>query len=149
MRAPRSRPDRCARRGRLAASPGHRRASADPWNPQPCGGDVATQKQRKQRSALVNILVRIRRERPELTEPEIELAAGRIVVAGARITNPRTLVRADAPLALDAPAPLRGTRKLEAALAAFAVDVRDRVALDLGASTGGFTVALLDAGARR
>ena len=110
---------------------------------------MATRQQRKHRSALINTLVRIRRERPDLTEPEIELAAGRVVVGGARITNPRTLVRADAPLALDTPAPLRGTRKLEAALAAFAVDVRDRVALDLGASTGGFTIALLGAGARR
>jgi len=45
--------------------------------------------------------------------------------------------------------PLRGEAKLEAALAAFAVDVRGRVALDAGASTGGFTRTLLRHGARR
>ena len=44
---------------------------------------------------------------------------------------------------------LRGEVKLAAALAAFALDVRGRVALDAGAAAGGFTRALLSAGARR
>src|SRR5919199_875662 len=43
----------------------------------------------------------------------------------------------------------RGALKLEAALDAFAVSVRGREALDLGASTGGFTQVLLARGARR
>lgn len=38
----------------------------------------------------------------------------------------------------------RGARKLEAALAAFDIDVHSRVALDVGASTGGFTQILLE-----
>ena len=45
--------------------------------------------------------------------------------------------------------PLRGEAKLEAALAAFDVRVAGRVALDAGASTGGFTRTLLQHGARR
>jgi 23S rRNA (cytidine1920-2'-O)/16S rRNA (cytidine1409-2'-O)-methyltransferase len=45
--------------------------------------------------------------------------------------------------------PLRGEAKLEAALAAFPVEVRGRIALDAGASTGGFTRTLLRHGARR
>lgn len=43
----------------------------------------------------------------------------------------------------------RGGLKLEHALQAFAVSVRDRVAVDLGASTGGFTDCLLQHGAAR
>ena len=46
-------------------------------------------------------------------------------------------------------APLRGEAKLQAALEAFGIDVRDRVCLDLGAAAGGFTRVLLDAGALR
>jgi 23S rRNA (cytidine1920-2'-O)/16S rRNA (cytidine1409-2'-O)-methyltransferase len=63
--------------------------------------------------------------------------------------NPRALVPADAPLVVDAELELRGTRKLRPALARFGVRVGGRVCVDVGASTGGFTVALLEAGARR
>jgi 23S rRNA (cytidine1920-2'-O)/16S rRNA (cytidine1409-2'-O)-methyltransferase len=43
----------------------------------------------------------------------------------------------------------RGGHKLAAALDAFEIDPRDRVCLDTGASTGGFTDVLLQRGARR
>jgi 23S rRNA (cytidine1920-2'-O)/16S rRNA (cytidine1409-2'-O)-methyltransferase len=43
----------------------------------------------------------------------------------------------------------RGGLKMEAALRAFALDVRGLVCLDVGASTGGFTDCLLQHGARR
>jgi 23S rRNA (cytidine1920-2'-O)/16S rRNA (cytidine1409-2'-O)-methyltransferase len=43
----------------------------------------------------------------------------------------------------------RGALKLLGALDAFALDPQDRVAVDVGASTGGFTEVLLQRGARR
>ena len=43
----------------------------------------------------------------------------------------------------------RGGEKLDAALTAFDIDVRGRVCLDVGASTGGFTDVLLRRGATR
>jgi 23S rRNA (cytidine1920-2'-O)/16S rRNA (cytidine1409-2'-O)-methyltransferase len=66
-----------------------------------------------------------------------------------RVDNPRALVDATAPLHVEEPRALRGTIKLRAALDGFGVVVAGRTALDLGASTGGFTIALLEAGAKR
>jgi 23S rRNA (cytidine1920-2'-O)/16S rRNA (cytidine1409-2'-O)-methyltransferase len=77
------------------------------------------------------------------------IEAGLVWVGKVRVTNPRALVSASAPLHIEEPRVLRGTVKLRAALEGFGVVVAGRTALDLGASTGGFTVALLEAGAKR
>ena len=62
------------------------------------------------------------------------------------------LFAADAPVQIagsENPYVRRGGLKLRGALDYFKLDVADRVALDVGASTGGFTDCLLQAGARR
>jgi 23S rRNA (cytidine1920-2'-O)/16S rRNA (cytidine1409-2'-O)-methyltransferase len=61
------------------------------------------------------------------------------------------LVDASAPITVDAPEPYvsRGGHKLAAALDAFGIDPAGMVALDVGASTGGFTDVLLQRGATR
>ena len=82
--------------------------------------------------------------------------AKRLILAGAVSVNgdfnikPGQRIPADAKVVLQAQQKYvsRGGFKLEKALSTFDVDVRDRVALDVGASTGGFTDCLLQHGAR-
>jgi 23S rRNA (cytidine1920-2'-O)/16S rRNA (cytidine1409-2'-O)-methyltransferase len=66
-------------------------------------------------------------------------------------TKPGEQVPGDAVLEVEAPPRYvsRGGEKLRNALDAFGVDVTDRDCADVGASTGGFTDCLLQAGARR
>lgn len=71
-------------------------------------------------------------------------------VDGRRVTKPAQQVAADADLGVDDPDRYvaRSARKLLAALDGFRFDPAGRLALDLGASTGGFTQVLLERGAR-
>ena len=80
------------------------------------------------------------------------ILAGAVLVGGRPATKAGALVPVDAPLRLRASASdyvSRGGEKLAGALDAFALDVVGAVALDVGASTGGFTDCLLRRGARR
>lgn len=82
-----------------------------------------------------------------LPEAVAVIAAGRVTVNGMVVTNPDALIASDAVVALAPERVLRGTVKLRAALARFGAPVSGRVCLDVGAAAGGFTAALLDAGA--
>jgi 23S rRNA (cytidine1920-2'-O)/16S rRNA (cytidine1409-2'-O)-methyltransferase len=78
--------------------------------------------------------------------------AGRVRVAGTVVTKAGVLVDEASAIELaapDHPYVSRGGIKLAHALEAFHIPVAGRVALDIGASTGGFTDALLQAGAAR
>jgi 23S rRNA (cytidine1920-2'-O)/16S rRNA (cytidine1409-2'-O)-methyltransferase len=84
------------------------------------------------------------------TEAAAAIAAGRVRVAGVPSPKPSTLVAPEAPLAIDGPPSRfvgRGGVKLDAALDRFGVDVAGTRAVDVGASTGGFTDCLLQRGA--
>ena len=78
--------------------------------------------------------------------------AGQVRVDGATVSKAGTGVPDDADVTLaaaDHPYVGRGGIKLAHALDVFDVDVADRAALDIGASTGGFTDVLLRRGAAR
>lgn len=101
------------------------------------------------RAKFRHVLEHLARTRPDIADPRAEIIAGHIVVDGRVVTNPRSQVRADAAVVLKLPRPMRGEDKLRAALDAFAIDVLDRVCVDLGASAGGFTRVLVEHGASR
>ncbi|GAA4153524.1 hemolysin [Gryllotalpicola daejeonensis] len=78
------------------------------------------------------------------------IADGRVTVDGKPVVKASAQVddESDIVVALPDHYVSRGAHKLIAALDAFDVDPRGRLALDLGASTGGFTQVLLERGAR-
>jgi 23S rRNA (cytidine1920-2'-O)/16S rRNA (cytidine1409-2'-O)-methyltransferase len=83
-------------------------------------------------------------------EAQAAVAAGTVLVSGTRAEKPARLVAPDEPVVLlGPPSPYvgRGGLKLRAALDRFPIAVTGRRALDAGASTGGFTDCLLQAGA--
>jgi 23S rRNA (cytidine1920-2'-O)/16S rRNA (cytidine1409-2'-O)-methyltransferase len=78
------------------------------------------------------------------------IMAGLVKVGEDRVDKPGKLIRRTSPLHLEKAFPpyvSRGGLKLEAALDTFTVPVKDKVILDVGASTGGFTDCLLQRGA--
>lgn len=88
------------------------------------------------------------------TRAQALIMAGVVYRGEQRVAKPGDLLPSDAPLSVLEPPRFvsRGGEKLEGALEAFAVhglDVASRVAVDVGASTGGFTDCLLQRGAAK
>ncbi|MBA2662058.1 MAG: TlyA family RNA methyltransferase [Bradymonadaceae bacterium] len=78
--------------------------------------------------------------------------AGEVFVNGQRIDKAGTMVAIEAEVELKGEQLAfvsRGGLKLEAALDAFGYDCCDKIVIDVGASTGGFTDCVLSRGARR
>jgi 23S rRNA (cytidine1920-2'-O)/16S rRNA (cytidine1409-2'-O)-methyltransferase len=86
------------------------------------------------------------------TRAQAAVLAGKVTVDGAVADKPGRRVTPKMRVGLAAPAhpyASRGGVKLAHALAEFGIEARDAVAIDLGASTGGFTDCLLQGGAAR
>ncbi len=89
---------------------------------------------------------------PQLSRSRVqaEIMAGRVWAGGQMIDKAGTLVNADVDVVIkqpENPFVSRGGLKLEGALQHFNFNVKDKVVLDVGASTGGFTDCLLTRGA--
>src|SRR5438105_14610196 len=83
------------------------------------------------------------------TRAQALILAGQVVIGDHAVAKPGDLVDADAEVRLKGdglPYVSRGGLKLAHALDHFALDVRGLSALDVGASTGGFTDVLLPRG---
>ena len=100
-------------------------------------------------ASFVTLLTFLQRRFPDLDNPVQLIKEGAVLVDGVPAASTRTRVRADASIQIRRPRVLRGTIKLAHALTGFDVDAAGAVALDLGAAAGGFTQALLEAGAAR
>jgi 23S rRNA (cytidine1920-2'-O)/16S rRNA (cytidine1409-2'-O)-methyltransferase len=79
------------------------------------------------------------------------ILAGEVWVNGQKATKPGQPIDVDSKLEVEQPLRYvsRGGLKLEAALREFGVSAREKICLDVGTSTGGFTDCLLQYGALR
>jgi len=80
------------------------------------------------------------------------ILSGDVRVNGNPVNKAGTLIDEDAEIKLtgkDIPYVSRGGLKLEKAIREFNINVKDKVAIDVGASTGGFTDCLLQNGVKR
>lgn len=116
-----------------------------------CRADAGQKKLRPvtERTRL-DLLVTDRGLAPSRERARALILAGQVRVNGQTVSKAGTLVAHDAAVTLDTPDHpyvSRGGVKLAHALDTFAIDVRGRKALDIGASTGGFTDVLLRRGA--
>lgn len=99
------------------------------------------------RRALVDV---VRKQRPELENPDGAIAAGWVQVDGAVVTNPNSQVLPSSRIVVRQEKALKGEAKLAAGVEALGgFDFDGLTALDIGASTGGFTTEMLKRGAAK
>ena len=88
---------------------------------------------------------------PTRNKAQAIIIAGEVLVNGQRKDKPGTKVAPEAEIKVTSkPHPFvgRGGQKLAHALEQFQIDPKDRICMDVGASTGGFTDCLLQKGAK-
>lgn len=100
----------------------------------------------------LDVLVHQRALAPSREKARVMIQAGLIMVNGQRIDKPGSLVAEESAVEVHGERlryVSRGGLKLEKALQVFAVDLTDKVLLDVGASTGGYTDCALQNGAQK
>jgi 23S rRNA (cytidine1920-2'-O)/16S rRNA (cytidine1409-2'-O)-methyltransferase len=103
-------------------------------------------------SIRLDRLLLMREIAPSRERAQALIIAGQVLVNGQKVEKPGTLVPENAEIRVlggQMPYVGRGGIKLEAALREFNIDVAGTTALDIGASTGGFTDCLLQHGAAK
>ncbi|MBI4686675.1 MAG: TlyA family RNA methyltransferase [Nitrospirae bacterium] len=88
---------------------------------------------------------------PSREKAQALILEGNVLVNGIKVDKAGTLVREDAQIEILQRMPYvsRGGLKLEGAIKDFGIDVTGKTAMDVGASTGGFTDCLLQHGAKK
>ncbi|MGE5653272.1 MAG: SAM-dependent methyltransferase, partial [Bacillota bacterium] len=103
--------------------------------------------QQKQR---IDLLLVERGLFPSREKARAALMAGLVFVDGQRVDKPGVQIASDGRIEIkegSCPYVSRGGLKLEKAVAEFNLELRDKVCMDIGASTGGFTDCALKNGA--
>jgi 23S rRNA (cytidine1920-2'-O)/16S rRNA (cytidine1409-2'-O)-methyltransferase len=100
----------------------------------------------------LDVLIFERGLAPSRQRAQALLLAGNVLVNGQKMEKPGTQIASDARIEIIGealPYASRSGLKLAGALLDFAVRSQDKICLDVGSSTGGFTDCLLQGGARR
>ena len=100
----------------------------------------------------LDIILTERNMFPSREKAKASIMAGLIYVDGQRVDKPGTPVDREAEITIKeslCPYVSRGGLKLEKALALYGFSLKDSVAVDIGASTGGFTDCMLQNGATK
>lgn len=99
------------------------------------------------RRSLLEVL---RKQRPEVGDPGAAIAAGWVQVDGAIVTNANSQVLTTARIVVREEKSLKGQAKLAAGIEALGgFEFEGLTAIDVGASTGGFTTEMLRRGAAK
>lgn len=85
------------------------------------------------------------------TKAQALIMAGSVLSDGQQITKAGTLVDENSPIEIEKQNPYvsRGGLKLESVLELFKIDFTNKICMDIGASTGGFTDCMLQHGAKK
>jgi 23S rRNA (cytidine1920-2'-O)/16S rRNA (cytidine1409-2'-O)-methyltransferase len=113
--------------------------------------DIPQKRSRPGKSRL-DVLIAERGLAPSRERAQALLLAGNVLVNGQKVEKSGTQVATDAQIEIIGETlryASRGGLKLEGALEDFGITPRDKVCLDIGSSTGGFTDCLLQHGALR